>query len=174
MNENKHKILVTYASKYGSTGEIARRIAEILAIDRLAVDLFEIEDIADISSYSALIIGSSIYVGKWRPEAVEFLKTHAAQLAEKDVWIFSSGPTGEGDPADLLNGWIIPPTRDFLIERIEPHDAGLFNGVININKLNVIEKMQVEAKHLETGDFRDWDAIERWAKTISTNLMQPV
>ena len=88
-------ILVAYASKYGATKEIAEKIGEVLRQADLQADVLPVDGIHDISPYQAVILGSAVYVGKWQKEAVEFLQTYENILADRPVWLFSSGPTGE-------------------------------------------------------------------------------
>ena len=66
------------------------------------------KDVRDLSEYDAVVLGSAVYIGGWRKEAVKFLKDNEGALAERTVWVFSSGPAGEGDPVDLLDGWRFP------------------------------------------------------------------
>ena len=40
------------------------------------------------------MIGSAAYVGHWLGDATSFVKQHRALLAERPVWLFSSGPIG--------------------------------------------------------------------------------
>jgi len=95
-------ILVTYASKYGATKEIAEKIGEVLRQAGLRVDVLPVDGMRDLSPYKAVILGSAIYVDKWQKEALQLLRANEKILANRPVWIFSSGPTGKGDP---LNWW---------------------------------------------------------------------
>ena len=95
-------ILVTYASKYGATQEIAEKIGDVLRQAGLQADVLPVDGIRDLTPYQAVILGSAVYIGKWPKEAVAFLQTNEKILADRPVWLFSSGPTGEGDPVELL------------------------------------------------------------------------
>src|SRR5512142_1172702 len=102
------KILITCASKYGATMEIAEKIGGTLRQAGLQADVLPVDGVGDLSSYQAVILGSALYIGKWQKEAVAFLKTHEKILADRPVWLFSSGPTGEGDPVKLVDGVRVP------------------------------------------------------------------
>ena len=78
-------ILVTYASKYGATQEIAERIGEVLRQAGLQVDILPVASIRNLAAYEAVILGSAIYVGKWHKEAETFLRTNEKVLAERNV-----------------------------------------------------------------------------------------
>ncbi len=103
------KILVTYASKYGATAEIAEKIGAVLRQAGLPADVEPVDRIRDLNPYQAVILGSAIYIGKWQKEAAAFLQAHAETLADRPVWLFSSGPTGAGDPVELWRGSVCLP-----------------------------------------------------------------
>ncbi|MFK7804731.1 MAG: flavodoxin domain-containing protein, partial [Anaerolineae bacterium] len=128
----------------------------------------------DLSLYSAVIMGSSVYVGRWRPEAIKFLKEKEDILKEKDFWVFSSGPTGSGDPSDILDGWSLPRTQETIINRIGARSIKLFHGKIDPSKLDMLELFTVKTIHAETGDHRDWEAIGAWATSIAEAYQENV
>ena len=164
-------ILVTYASKYGATQEIAEKISDVLRQAGLQVDVFPVAGVRDLSSYQAVILGSAVYIGKWQKEAVEFLQANEKTLADRQVWLFSSGPTGEGDPVELLEGWRLPAALQPIADRIQPRDIAVFHGYINPDKLNLMEKWAIKSLVKKPfGDFRDWDAIVIWTTTIADAL----
>ena len=168
MNRN---ILVAYASKYGATKEIAEKIGEVLCQAGLQADVCQVDGILDITSYQAIILGSAIYIGKWQKEAVEFLRINEKILANRPVWIFSSGPTGEGDPVELVEGLRVPVALQPVVDRIHLRDIAVFHGHINRDKLNFIEKWAIkDLVKKPFGDFRDWDAITAWATSIAETL----
>ena len=164
-------ILIAYASKYGATKEIAEKIAEVLRRAGLQVDIFPVDMALDLTRYEWIILGSAVYVGKWQKEAVEFLKANEKTLASRQVWIFSSGPTGEGDPVELVEGQRLPAALQPIVDRIRPRDITVFHGYINPDKLNFIEKWSIKSLVKKPfGDFRDWDAIDSWATSIADAL----
>jgi menaquinone-dependent protoporphyrinogen oxidase len=166
-------ILVTYASKYGATKEIAEKIGEVLRQAGLQVDVFPVDGALDITPYKAIVLGSAIYVGKWQKEAVEFLQTYEKTLADRQVWLFSSGPTGEGDPLELVEGLRFPVALQPVMDRIHPRDIAVFHGYINPEKLNFIEKWSIKSLVKKPfGDFRQWDAISSWATSIAKTLKE--
>ena len=168
MNQN---ILVAYASKYGATKEIAEKIAEVLRQAGLQVDVFPVDSTLDLTPYKAVILGSAIYIGKWQKEAVEFLKANEKILASRPVWIFSSGPTGEGDPVELVDGVRLPAALQPIADRIRPRDIAVFHGYINLDKINSIEKWSIKSLVKKPfGDFRNWDVITSWATLIAQTL----
>jgi menaquinone-dependent protoporphyrinogen oxidase len=164
-------ILVTYASKYGATREIAEKIGGVLRQAGLQADVLPVDGIRDLNPYKAVILGSAVYIGKWQKEAVTFLQANEKILADRLVWLFSSGPTGEGDPVELLEGWRLPPSLQPVADRIHPREIAVFHGYINPDKINFFQKWLVKSVVKKPlGDFRDWDMIVSWATTIADAL----
>ena len=161
------KILVAYATKYGATGEIADKVGEVLQGTGFQVDVSPVDRVQDLTSYGAVVLGSAVYIGKWRKEAVKLLKENQEALAERQVWLFSSGPLGEGDPVELLDGWSLPTSLQPIVDRIQPRDIAVFHGHLNPEKLNFLEKWMLKNIQSPVGDFRDWEAITSWAETIA-------
>jgi menaquinone-dependent protoporphyrinogen oxidase len=168
------KVLVAYATKHGSTTEIADKIAETLGSAGVHAVALPIEHIGDLNSYSAVVLGSAVYAGQWLKEATHFLKTHERELAERPVWLFSSGPTGEGDAATLMKGWLLPQDAQSIANRIHPRDIALFHGELDDAKLNLFEKIVVKGVKAPLGDYRDWFEIVRWTQGIAEALRQPM
>ena len=164
------KILVTYATKYGATKEIAEKISEVLRQSELQTDVVSVDRIRDLTPYKAVILGSAVYMGKWRKEAVEFLKKNVQALAERPVWLFSSGPTGEGNPVELLKGWRIPGELQPMVDQIKPREIAVFHGNLSVEKMNFLEKGMIKNVKAPVGDFRDWEAITDWAIMIAKGL----
>jgi menaquinone-dependent protoporphyrinogen oxidase len=163
-------VLVTYGSRSGSTAEIANKIAEVLRTKGENVTVLPVAGVTDLSPYNAVVLGSAVYVGHWMAEAVDFLKTHEEALSTRPVWIFSSGPTGQGDPVERMHGWRFPEAQQAIADRIKPHEIVLFHGKIDMHDLNFGEKIMIRALGAPTGDFRDWNAITAWAEGIAQVL----
>jgi menaquinone-dependent protoporphyrinogen oxidase len=164
------KILVTYATKHGATAEIAERVGQVLQQAGLAAEVHPVTEVRDLRSFDAVVLGSAVYAGQWRPEAASFLATHERPLAERPVWLFSSGPTGEGDPVQLMKGWRFPEAQRPIADRIRPRDIAFFGGEIEMEKLNLPEKLIIKGLKAPVGDFRDWRTIETWAAAIAEAL----
>lgn len=164
------RVLVTYASKHGATAEIAEKIGQTLRQASLQADVLPVNRVSDLKPFQAVVLGSAVYMGQWRKEAVNFLKTNEKSLAERPVWLFSSGPMGKGDPVQLTKGWRFPKSQGPIIDRIRPRDIALFHGMLDMKKLNFFEKWVIKNVKAPIGDFRDWDAIATWATAIAGAL----
>lgn len=167
MNDN---VLVAFASKYGATKEIADKIGLVLKEAGFAVDVLPADRVAGLSGYRAVVLGSAVYIGGWRKAAVKFLKANEKELAEKPLWLFSSGPTGQGDPLELVKGWRFPKALQHIADRVKPVEIVVFQGAAFPEKLGTIGRWLMKNVKAPLGDFRDWDAISAWAGTIAAQL----
>jgi menaquinone-dependent protoporphyrinogen oxidase len=166
------KVLVAYATKHGSTAEIAEKIGQVLREAGLGTDVLSVSRVDDVSPYDAVVLGSAVYIGGWQKNATKFLNVNENALAEKEVWLFSSGPTGEGDPVELAEGWRFPKSLQSLADRIQPRDIMLFHGALAEEGLNFIQKWMLKNVGAPLGDFRDWEAITAWATQIADTLKE--
>ena len=164
------KLLVTYASKYGSTAEIAEVIGKELHIREYEVEVKPVEQVDSLAGYDGFVIGSAVYAGGWMKAAAKFLRSNQELLADRPVWLFSSGPTGQGDPNEIMGGWTFPENLTKVLEAIKPKDVILFHGNIDLDKLNFAEKMIIKSVKATVGDFRDWLVIRGWARSIDLEL----
>ena len=164
------QVLVAYASKYGGTAEIARKIGQGLNQAGLRTETVPVEKVKDLTPYEAVVLGSGVYIGNWRKEATKFLKANEEVLGKRPVWLFSSGPTGEGDAVELLDGWRLPKALQPIVDRIQPHDIAVFHGVVDVKKLSAIHRWMINKVDSPVGDYRDWDAITDWATMIADSL----
>lgn len=172
MNDSPHTplVLVAYASKYGATGEIARRIAQTLSTAGIPAVAHDVSTVTEPTRYHSIVVGSAVYAGHWLKEAAQFLEDNEAALVSRPVWLFSSGPTGHGDPSTLLDGWRLPANLEALAERIHACDTALFHGAIDLAKLGFGERLMIKAVKGAAGDFRDWAMIDRWASAIAEEI----
>jgi menaquinone-dependent protoporphyrinogen oxidase len=165
------RILIAYASKHHATAEIAEAIGEVLRQgDGIVVDVRSAEVVGQITHYDAVIVGSAVYMGQWQSAAATFLKRFERELSARPVWLFSSGPTGQGDPTTLLHGWEFPEALQATAMRIKPRGITVFGGRLDPADLNFLEQSAIKLVHAETGDFRDWAAIRVWAEQIREAL----
>jgi menaquinone-dependent protoporphyrinogen oxidase len=165
-----NRVLVAYATKYGATAGIAEKIGQVLREAGLQADVLPADQVADLAPYGAVVLGSAVYIAQWRKEARAFLEANQEVLAGRPVWLFSSGPTGEGDPVELLNGWRLPEKVQPLADRIQPRDIAVFHGAVEPGKLNFLDRTLIKKVEAPTGDFRDWDMIAAWAVSIADEL----
>jgi menaquinone-dependent protoporphyrinogen oxidase len=164
------RVLVAYGTKHGATAGIAEKIGEVLVQAGLSAEVLPVNQVEDINTYSAVVLGSAVYIGRWRKEAAKFLKANENTLAERPVWLFSSGPTGSGDPVKLTEGWRFPKALQPIADHIRPRDVALFHGAMSNDNLSSFEKWIIKKVKASVDDFRDWNAITSWAKAVAEEL----
>ena len=168
----KDQVLVTYATKRGATAEIAEKIGEVLRQAGLPTDVLPTDRVHDVTAYKAVVLGSAVYIGRWRKQAAAFLEANEQALAERPVWLFSSGPTGEGDQQAFGDGRHLPDGLQRIADRIRPRDIAVFPGRVDPKDLNFLERWMLKNVQAPVGDFRDWGAITSWAKAIADVLKE--
>jgi menaquinone-dependent protoporphyrinogen oxidase len=159
-------VLVAYSSKHGSTEGIAHAIADRLRELGEPAEVGSVDEIRDVAEYRAIVLGSAVYAGSWMKEAVEFVHRFAEALAERPVWLFSSGPLG----TDVEDDEEQPRQLGEMRGVIGPIDHRMFFGALDRSALGFGERMIVKAVKAPDGDFRDWDAIRDWADDIAREL----
>jgi menaquinone-dependent protoporphyrinogen oxidase len=140
----------------------------------LHTDVLPTDRVGDLRAYKAVVLGSAVYIGAWRKGAARFLKANEETLSEQLVWLFSSGPTGEGDAVELAQGWRFPKRLQPVADRIQPRDIALFHGAADAEKMSSIERWMIKKVEAPLGDFRDWEAIVSWATAIADVLKEEV
>ncbi len=170
----EHKILVTYATRTGSTAGVAEAIAKTLTNAGFQVDLYPMQAVNKLSDYAAVVVGSPIQAQQWLPEAMQFLQTHRATLAQKPIATFTLCITlamkdGEKYRSNIKT-WLIP-----VRQIAKPQSEGIFAGVLNISKVPAFgERLKFRLSVLfgvwSEGDHRDWDAIQAWVEALPQKL----
>jgi menaquinone-dependent protoporphyrinogen oxidase len=160
------KILVAYASRHGSTAEISQTIGEVLQQRGFEVDVQDVEQTNQLTGYDAFVFGSALYAGDWMKSAAECVIDKQEMLQQKPVWLFSSGPTGQGNPSELLDGWMFKGELLEAVKKIQPRDIVFFHGKIDLDVLNFAERRIVESVKAPAGDYRQWRDIKAWAEQM--------
>ncbi|MCA9838030.1 MAG: hypothetical protein KC422_14020 [Trueperaceae bacterium] len=160
-------ILVTYASRYGGTKQIANYLAKVLELEGLKTQLKQVDDVVSIAPYEHLVVGSGLYLGQWLEDAAEFLDSFSMNLGEKNVWLFSSGPSEE---LGLLKNSIIPPHIELLLKRFPVKDVAFFNTQISTKQLSFDDYLLLQGMQSLSADASSWQRIKNWGLSIATNL----
>ncbi len=173
---NNNKILVTYASRAGSTAEIAEAIGKTLTQGGAQVDVLPMQDVKDLSLYRAVVAGSAIRKSKWLPEAMQFVQTHRSELAQKPFATFTVCITLAMSNTDqyrqAVKQWIQPVRT-----QVSPVSEGLFAGRLDFSKLpltfdTLLLRAVVALGIFPKGDRRDWKSISAWADGLHPLLLR--
>jgi menaquinone-dependent protoporphyrinogen oxidase len=159
-------ILVAYATKHGSTLEVAEAIAATLREHALEVEVQPASEVRTLDRYSAVVLGAPLYTGRWHKDASRFLKRYRTALVERPVAIFALGPRSVAleerrgsreqlDHALAKASWLAPVAIE------------VFGGVIDPTKLHF------PFNRMPASDARDWTAIRTWASNLVAQF-QPV
>lgn len=171
------RVLVSYATAFGSTTGIAERIGEGLAAAGCEVDVRPVEDLEAIDGYDAVVLGSAVHDTAWLPQARAFVKRHRAQLRRRPVWLFSVSSVG--DTTSFVSPRVAKALRQLAAE---PRDVARFRHAIGArdhrNFAGAVQREQWGVKGLlflkatggRYGDHRDWSDIEGWAAGIARTL----
>ncbi len=157
-------VLVAYATKHGSAAEICASIAAVLREAGLEADVRPAADVRTLKPYRAVVLGSGLYSATWLRDANRFVKTHRKALGGLPVWLFSSGPLDRSADFDDI------PMTPHVLEAVGDlpiHGHRTFGGRLLADAPEVASG--IIATH-RTGDYRDFDAIRAWARTIAAEL----
>ncbi len=160
------KVLVAFSSKHGATEEIARSIGEILDEQGLTVEVRRMEKVDTVLPYTAFVVGSAVYMGKWMRGARKFVDGHAELLARHPTWLFSSGPIGSTPETEQSDSFDVAG----LMTATRAHDHRLFSGKLDKAELGVAERALAGALRVPSGDYREWDAVTAWSIEIARIL----
>jgi menaquinone-dependent protoporphyrinogen oxidase len=158
------RILVAYASRKGSTAEIAQAVGKELQSAGYSVDVVEMNTISSLAGYNAVVIGGPLYMGKVVGDVGKFVGKHREALVKLPVAAFTVGvaPVSK-DPVQIDNAMKILHTS---IAPLQPIAETVFAGRVDPTKLSFIQRWMIGKVKSPVGDFRDWDAIARWAREL--------
>ena len=170
-------VLVAYATKYGSTQEVAEQVAATLREHGIEVDLQPMRTVRSFAGYSAVVLGAPIYIGSLHKDALAFLSQQREALSERRVAIFALGPT-HPDEQEMQG------SREQLEQELAkfpwltPLALEMFGGKYDPAKLrfpdSLLAKLPASPLHdAPASDVRDWTAIRTWASNLAVQL-QPV
>ncbi len=161
------KVLVAYASRMGSTKEVALAIGDQLTRRGFEVDVQPAATAENAGHYRAVIVGSAVYLQHWDKDALRYLRSQAPELSEMPTWLFQSGPC---DPETPTADSIVPHAVAQLCFEIGLKRPMTFGG--NLDPTLAKRWLERIVAHSElTGDFRDWDRIRAWTDEVADELI---
>lgn len=158
-------ILVAYATRYGSTKEVAEAIAETLRQAGAQVELQPLSEVRSLAGFQAVVMGAPLQMYRWHKDAFSFLSRHHKALAGIPVAVFALGPVQNPHNEAEWQG-----SRDQLakelakVEWFKPLTVEILGGKFDPQALGGLMKMF--AKSEPATDIRDWEAIRQWAQGL--------
>jgi menaquinone-dependent protoporphyrinogen oxidase len=169
-------ILVAYATRYGSTQEVAESIAATLREGGLEVDLQPMRNVKTLDAYRAVVLGAALYIGKWNKDAHQFLSQHRTALMQRPVAVFALGPIGTDakeiqasraqlDQELVKHPWLTPVALEMFVGRYDPARLRFPD--------NLLARLPASPLHqMPASDHRDWAAIREWASSLPQSFIQ--
>lgn len=162
------RILIVYATRMGSTAEIAEAIGDRLTERGFEVVVQPPGRLTRLSDFDAVVVGSAVYLRRWLPEGMRWLKAYAPELADRPTWLFQSGPCGSDSPDPER----VSRSVARLAYAIGAEGPVTFGGRLDRQLArNPLQRWVADGPL--AGDYRDWDAITRWSDTIADRLGRP-
>ncbi|MBM9504438.1 flavodoxin domain-containing protein [Actinacidiphila acididurans] len=159
-------VLVAYESRNGGTSEIAEWIGTALREEGLPATVLPASTIGTLHPFTAVVLGSGVYEGRWLRGAVRFAHRNRRDLLERPVWLFSSGPL---DPT--VDERDVPPVPSALgvADAVDAREHMTFGGRLVSGARGLLARLIL--RRGGGGDFRDPDSVREWAHAISRELM---
>jgi menaquinone-dependent protoporphyrinogen oxidase len=158
------KVLLAYATRAGSTGEIGAAIAKQLCAEGFDAELREVSSVQGLDGYAAVVLGSAVRYGDWLPEMLAFMRAHAAALQQRPLALFTACNKAEDQSiaSQAEMAAYVKAARAIAL----PQAHRFFAGKIDFKTLSFFEKLVVKMIGSPEGDFRDWPAIGAWAQSL--------
>ncbi|MHB0856159.1 MAG: flavodoxin domain-containing protein [Anaerolineae bacterium] len=169
-------VLVTYATRYGSTQEVAEAVAEVLRGQGLTVEVRPAGQVHSVEEYRAVVLGAPLYIGSLLKDAQRLLERHQQTLAQRPVAVFALGPTG--DNVGESEWQEVRASLDKALAKypwLKPVTVELFGGKYDPAMLrfpdSLLAKLPASPLHgMPASDLRDWESIRAWAGNLAATL----
>jgi menaquinone-dependent protoporphyrinogen oxidase len=170
IGEGMSKALVVYGTGSGCTAGVAERIGAAIADGSATVDVVAAKDAPSPSGYDVVFIGSGVRAGNWHQAVKDYVTKNASALKGRKVAFYTVCLTLATDPSKT--GEVGAYTDALVAETgVEPVDTGLFAGWNEPTRFSFIERTIMKLMKAPEGDFRDWAAVDAWAKTTAPELL---
>ncbi len=158
------KILIAYATRAGSTAEIAAVIGQTLAARGYDVEVKPVGQVASLDGYQAVLLGSAIRMGSWLPEMVKFIRANQSALNNLTAALFTVHMlnTGDDEASRAARAAYTTPVRALLPNVPEV----FFTGRMDFSRLSILDRFISSMVKAVESDQRDWGKIRAWANTI--------
>jgi len=163
------RILVAYASRMGSTVDVAGTIGEALGMNGYTVDVKPIDEGPQVEDYQSVLVGSAVQHGKWLPEAVDFVKANQNAINQVPAALFCVHIQNLGNDHTSRQN-----RRAYLDEvrpLVQPAAEGFFAGKFDRRGAALLMPGLL-SRFVPTLDFRNWKKMSAWAESLQPLLVQ--
>ena len=161
------RILIGFATRSGSTQEVAEAVAEALRGKGLQADLRPLRFVRSLAGYHMIVLGAPLYMFRWHRDATNFLSRHKDALSKLPVAVFALGPfhdeekewqdiRAQFDKELAKAPWFAPVARE------------VFGGAFDPAKLRFPFNLIPALKKMPASDIRNWDVIRAWAGDLAS------
>jgi menaquinone-dependent protoporphyrinogen oxidase len=158
------KTLIAYATKHGTAREVAYRLADSA---NGAVTVYDVADRKEkqpnIADYDIVVLGSSVYAGKFPKQMGRFILGNIDAIAQKKLAMFLVGAMKESGTKGLAEA-MPERLRDKILK------AEKFGGAFRWKRLSTFERFIVSNVMKVREDYSnvDWDRVEGFARELSS------
>ena len=85
-------VLIAYATRSGSTGEVAEAIGARMRAAGLEVEVAPMRNLKSIGERTAVVLGAPLYMARLPGELYHFLARNRIALTGPMTWLFVLGP----------------------------------------------------------------------------------
>ncbi|MCB9450836.1 MAG: flavodoxin domain-containing protein [Anaerolineaceae bacterium] len=174
-NRSGQRILVAYASHFGTTAGVAQAIGETLRQKGNTVETKWVTDVQNLDGYDAVVIGSPIRYDHWMAEAKEFVTVHQNELSQRPVaYFFTCLTLARRTERTEQQAMAYADKLYVLTPQVQPVSIGRFAGVLDYSKMSVVLRLLAKVfsaiVRIPEGDYREWDAIRLWSENTHLTL----
>ena len=166
-------VLVAFATRYGSTQEVAEAVAESLRETWLEVDIKRLRDVKTLDGYHGVVVGAPLQMFRWHKDAMGFLARQQSALAGLPVAVFALGPFNDVEKEwNEVRGQLDKELAKF--PWFSPIDVKVFGGKFDPASLRLPWTLLPALKKIPAADIRDWDAIKAWGQDLAGRFQPAV
>ena len=168
------QILVVYATRYGSTREVAESMAATFREEGLEVVVQPVQKVRALNGHRAVVVGAPLYLGTWHKEALALLAGNRDVLQGLPVALFALGPLHD-DLKERQEAhaqfrkalgslpWLAPVAEEVFCGKYDPAKLRIGD--------RLIAALPASPLHgLPASDARDWTSIRAWARELARSL----
>ena len=161
----KPSVLVTFATRYGSTREVAQSIADTLKESGIEVDFQLIREVRSVEKYQAVVLGAPLYMFRWHKDTRRFLSKHRKEIVQRPIAIFALGPIHDEEKE-----WQdVQKQLDKALAKypwLNPAAVEIFGGRFDPARLRFPYSFLPAMRKIPASDIRDWAKIKSWAENL--------